>query len=254
MKICLLASGSKGNSTYLETKNNKILIDVGISCRYIENQLKDIDVDPSEIDSVFITHTHIDHVSGLRVFCKKYNPVVYLTKKMYLELSKEMNLEKYFIIEDFFTLDELEVTIIKTSHDVVDGVAYILESNGKSIVYITDTGYINVKNHPLLKNKNLYIMESNHDVEMLMKSSKPYHLKQRILSDKGHLSNEDASYYLTNFVGENTQCIILAHLSEENNSEDLARNTLIESLDKGSEVKPTIIIAKQKSRTELVEL
>lgn len=254
MKICLLASGSKGNSTYLETKYHKILIDVGISCRYIENNLKDLGVDPGEIDSVFITHTHIDHVSGLKVFCKKYNPVVYLTEKMYQELRKDLNIERYVLIDGDFILDDLMVSIIKTSHDTVDGLAYILESDGKSIVYITDTGYINVKNHPLLKNKDLYIIESNHDVELLMKSSKPYHLKQRILSDKGHLSNEDCAYYLSTFIGDNTQCIILAHLSEENNDENIARTTLIETLDKNGTPKPSIIVAKQKERTELVEL
>ena len=115
---------------------------------------------------------------------------------------------------------------------------YIFEEDGHSLVYITDTGYINAKNHQKLSNKNMYILESNHDIDMLMNNPKyPYHLKQRILGDKGHLSNKDCSYYLSKFISENTKCIILAHLSEHNNTPSLAleelKKTLKEMYDEG---------------------
>ncbi len=121
-------------------------------------------------------------------------------------------------------------------------------------MYITDTGYINVKYHEKLKNKNLYIIESNHDIEKLMNGKYPYHLKQRILSDEGHLSNKDCSYYLKTFIGENTNNIILIHLSEENNTEELAYNELKKVLEELNRNDIRIIISRQKERTELIEL
>ena len=119
---------------------------------------------------------------------KKYHPTLYLTEKMYRELKNEFEIEKYKIIDSDFDINDIHFRVFKTSHDAPDSNGYVIENNNRSIVYITDTGYINQKNHSLLKNKNLYIMESNHDVKMLMDGKYPYQLKQRILGDKGHLS------------------------------------------------------------------
>ena len=144
MKICVLASGSKGNSSYIETDETKSLIDLGMSAGYTAKALKNIGVDPSEIQRVFITHTHSDHVAGLKVFLKKYNPIVYLTKRMEEEIDFEIE-DKVYIDGDI-NIDDLNVTVIKTSHDTADSNGYVFSSLGKSIVYITDTGYINVRN------------------------------------------------------------------------------------------------------------
>ena len=123
-----------------------------------------------------------------------------------------------------------------------------------SIVYVTDTGYINHKYFDLLSNRNLYIMESNYDVEMLNNGKYPFKLRQRILSDKGHLSNYDSAKYLSEFIGDNTKYILLAHLSEENNTEDIAYDTLIEKLKNDNIYIPDIIITKQDKETELIKL
>ena len=144
------------------------------------------------------------------------------------------------------------IHVIKTSHDVVDSVGYVIEGNGKSIVYITDTGYIPQKYFSILKNRNVYIMESNHDIEMLNQGSYSFSLRQRILGDKGHLSNYDSARYLSNFVGDNTKCIMLAHLSEENNTEELAYQTLIDRLNENELKINKIIIAKQDVESEEV--
>lgn len=249
MKTSVLSSGSKGNCLYIETTNHKMLIDVGTTCLYVENSLREMGINPKDIDIIFVTHAHKDHVGGLQVFIKKYNPQVYITEKIEKEAKLVINNKKYF--DGPVYIDTIIITPIKTSHDVTDSYGYLVEENGKSLVYITDTGYINKKFFNLLSNKNIYIFESNHDVTKLMNNPKyPYHIKIRILSDKGHLSNEDSARYLSEFVGSNTKKIILAHLSEENNDDDLAINTLKQKLTK----KVDITIAHQNKKTELIEV
>ena len=220
--------------------------------KYISAKLEEIGVDIKDIDTILITHAHTDHINGLKKVVKDIRPKIYLTEKMLSELSYEI--ENYTLISNDFILDDLNVEIVKLSHDADDINGYILSSNDKSIVYITDTGYINVKNHKRLKNKNLYIMESNHDVNMLMKGKYPYHIKMRILGDKGHLSNKDSANYLSNFIGDDTRHIILAHLSHENNDPEIALNNLKEVLKEKNINNPDIIIATQEERTELIEV
>ena len=169
---------------------------------------------------------------------------------MYKEL--EFKLENYMIISGDFEIDDLKVEVFKTSHDVSESNGYIFNYNNSSLVFITDTGYINVKNHDKLKNKNVYIIESNHDIEKLINGRYPYHLKQRILSDEGHLSNKDCSYYLKTFIGSNTHDIVLIHLSEENNTEELAYNELEKTLNEIERQDIKVTISKQKERTDFI--
>jgi len=252
MKVSVLASGSKGNCTYLETESLKILIDAGMSSSYIERNLKELGVNPASIDYIFITHTHSDHINGLKVFVKKYNPVICFTEIMHNDL--DFFVEKAIYLEKEYNIKDLNVRIIKTSHDASDSNGYIFESNGKSLVYITDTGYINVKNHKHLRGKNFYILESNHDVKMLMEGKYPYYLQQRILGDSGHLSNKACAEYLSDFVNEETKHILLAHLSEENNSPEKALETVKDMLEKKNKTLCQIDVAKPKERTELIKL
>ena len=252
MKVIVLSSGSKGNTTYIEANNTKILIDAGNTCKYILNKLEEYNIDPQEIDAILITHTHSDHIKGLPVLLKKINPCVYITKKMHKELEY---LENYHIIEEEqLIIKDIIVDVIKTSHDTEDSVGYIINNQDKSIVYITDTGYINKKYFDILTNRDIYIMESNHDIEMLNNSSYPFATRQRILSDKGHLSNYDSAKYLSNFIGNKTKYILLAHLSEENNTEELAYETLIDRLNKENIKINNIIIAKQNKETEFITI
>lgn len=252
MKVSVLASGSKGNSAYVETEKTKSLIDIGMSCAYTEKALKNIGIDPNEIERIFITHAHSDHIGGLKVFLKKHNVTVYLTEKMLEEIDFEI--ENICFINEDIVIDDLLVMPIKTSHDTADSNGYILSSNDKSLVYITDTGYIHMKNYHKLKNRDMYILESNHDITMLMEGSYPYHLKQRILGDKGHLSNKDSAYYLSQFASENTKHIVLTHLSEENNDPKVALDTLYKTFEKSGKNIPDVIVAKQKENTQLIEV
>ena len=250
MKVIVLSSGSKGNTTYIECNGTKILIDMGNSCKYVTDKLKGIGVKAEDIDAIFITHTHSDHIKGLKVFCKKYNTLVYFTDKMRNELSY---IDNYKLIDsDIIKLKDLIINVIKTSHDASDSVGYVIEGNNKGIVYITDTGYINNKYFDILTNREVYIMESNHDIEMLNNGRYSFSLRQRILGDKGHLSNYDCSRYLSSFIGDKTDTIILAHLSEENNTSTLAYDTLINRFNSNNQSVKNIIIAKQDEETEEV--
>ena len=250
MKVCVLSSGSKGNSTYVETKNHKILIDIGTSSLYVEKALKDINIDPKDIDIVLITHSHVDHVNGLRVFCKKYKPTVYISPITLKETELDLDNTK-----DVSEIDLEEVKSVKLSHDVGDIRGYIIEENNSSMVYITDTGYIREKDFDTLKNKTLYVFESNHDVEKLMDNPNyPHHVKIRILSDKGHLSNIDSSKYMSKFIGKDTKYVILSHLSEQNNTEELALNTLKDVLKDKKVNFSNISIARQNEKTEIFNI
>ena len=252
MRVKVLSSGSSGNTTYIEYENTKILIDIGNSCKYVADKLKEMRSEPDKIDAILITHTHVDHIKGLKVFAKKYNPVIYATKGILNELDY---IDNYYLIDkNELTIGDIHVDVIKTSNDAPDSVGYIINGSDKSLAYITDTGYINEKYFPKLKNKDLYIMESNHDIEMLNNGPYPFKLRQRILGDKGHLSNYDSARYLSTFMGNKTKHIILAHLSEKNNTEKLAYEALVKRLKDEGNLGPEIIIAKQNEETELIEV
>ena len=253
MRVCVISSGSKGNCTLIQTTNHNILIDIGNSCKYVENSLKELNLLPQQIDMILITHAHIDHISGLRVFSKKYKPKIFITEKI-LEESK-LTLDNITYIDGNIKLNDIKITVIKTSHDTEDSNGYIVEEGNDSCVYITDTGYINERYFKKLYNKNIYVFESNHDPEMLMNNPHyPHHTKIRILSDRGHLSNADSAYYLSKFIGPKTKQIVLAHLSEQNNNEELALKTLKDTLKKNKIDFDNIICAKQNIKTELYKV
>lgn len=242
MKVKVLASGSKGNVTYVEDKNTRLLIDIGMRCIYVEEKLREMDVDPKSIDAILITHTHTDHIQGLKTFARKYNTKVYISPKM----ESEIDAKNICYLTKEMTIGDIDIKVFKTSHDV-PSYGYILQDE---LVYITDTGYINNKYFDMLKNKKIYIMESNHDIEMLEVGPYPYHLKQRVWSDKGHLSNKMSAEYLSNLIGDNTHAVVLAHLSEINNKEELALQEFNEKENNRRVEK--LIVARQKEPTELI--
>lgn len=252
MKVKVLASGSKGNSTLIRTNQINLLIDMGITYQQLASELEKIGLTPKDINAILLTHTHGDHIKGLSSLVKKTNLKVFALEEMIEELSKKIPLDNIFFYEEPLELADLKINFIRISHDV-EGVGFIIEHNHHSLVYITDTGYINRKYLPLMKDKNVYIIESNHDEEMLMEGPYPYILKQRVISDKGHLSNKTTAEYLLEIVGENTQHIILAHISEKNNTEELALNTTKELLEENN-IHKDIIVAKQYESLEEIEV
>lgn len=255
MKVCVLSSGSKGNSTLVITDKVKILIDLGTTTSYVEAALNNLNVNVKEISHILITHSHVDHIKGLKVFIKRYNPVILVTEDMKNVLEKELGNFRYEYYEDKKAIiGDLTVNVIKTSHDAEESIGFVLTNNNSSMVYITDTGYINQKYFKILSNNNLYVLESNHDIKMLMDGPYPYYLQQRVRGDKGHLSNKQASDYLCKFIGDNTRKIVFAHISEHNNSYEKVIETFNEELSKNDMKFDDVLIAKQNEVTEVIEV
>lgn len=223
MKYTVFCSGSKGNSTLIQTDQVKVLLDCGHTKRYLTQALQTCGVEPSQVDALIVTHNHIDHVSQLKLFKDRpvFAPHVLMAR------------EDTIILEPFqwITLGDLRIWSIPLSHDAQETFGYVIKHNEETLVYITDTGYIRETDFEILSNADYYIFESNHDVEMLMSTSRPYNVKKRILSANGHLSNQDSAQYLAQLVGANTKSILLAHLSSEANTERHALETLVETFE-----------------------
>ena len=223
MKIYILGSGSKGNSTLVQVGNKNILIDVGFSFKSLTEKLKQINVFLKDIDYVFITHDHSDHISGLKVLLNKTNAKVYIDERIISSYDYILGRENVVKLLDENVIEgNILVKSVPTSHDATSSCGYLIECDNESMVLVTDTGYIHEKHLSYLKNKNYYLIESNHNVEMLRNGRYPIKTQQRILSPEGHLSNEYSAMYMTKLLGEDTRKIVLCHLSEENNTEELA--------------------------------
>ena len=211
MKIQMISTGSKGNSYLITTKeNNYYLIDFGITLSKLKKY-----VDIKELKAIFITHIHNDHILGLKNL--KYDiPIIAKGKtKEYLENNYSLNL----LDDNINKFEDISFDFFELSHDV-ENYGIIIKDKINELVYITDTGYIPQKYYSLLKDKSIYLVESNYDDEMIMHSEYPYYLIQRIVSDIGHLSNYQTSKFLSNVIGKNTKKVLLIHLSEHNNTKE----------------------------------
>lgn len=254
MLVSVLASGSKGNCTLIKTDKTCFLIDAGCNAKYINQKLMENGLSLKDIKYVLITHTHNDHTSALKVIINKCKPTVILSELMYQDLTYLKDYDNVMFLKDNLIIEDCIIDNIKTSHDTSDSRGYIITCGNSSIVQITDTGYLNKKYFDKLKNKNIYIMESNHNTEMLMHGNYPKWLKVRVNSDVGHLSNEMSAFYLSKLIGEDTKKVILAHLSEENNTPEIALETLRKELEENNIEFNNYETAKQYEKTEMVEV
>lgn len=225
MKYSIFASGSKGNCTYIQAGSTQLVIDCGTTKRYLTQSFHSINVDLNSIDALLITHDHSDHISQLKVF----NQVDRVVAPVLLNLREDSQVWMPYIKH---RINDVDIMPIVLSHDCEMIFGYIIEHANEKLVYMTDTGYVKSKDFNLIKDADYYIIESNHDVDLLMKSNRPYMTKQRILSDTGHLSNEDCAYLLSQIVTQRTKDVILAHLSQEANQPSLAIQCVIEAFEK----------------------
>ncbi len=224
MRIDLLCSGSKGNACLIREGQSQILIDCGSTQRYLKKAFSQVDASIEACEGVLITHAHKDHISRL-------NDVKDLPIYSYCDLDQDLNHTRVEPLS-CFDLGQFHIQVIRLSHDAPKTVGYVIESEKEKLVYITDTGYIPNNEKAFLCNADYYVFESNHDIAQLMKTNRPMFLKQRILSDSGHLNNEDASNNLSQIINTKTKEIVLAHLSEEANHPELALETLNQTFHK----------------------
>ena len=251
MKIKILASGSKGNSSLIICDNTKLLIDIGLSFARIKSHLELNGININDITGLLITHSHSDHIKGLKTFTKETDIKIYIPKDMYHELEEIVPIDRCIFIEDIFNINDVNIELIHTSHDTDFSVGYIFEYKKKTLVYVTDTGYINRRYLKKMEDKNVYVIESNHDEAMLMDGPYPRFLKERVISDRGHLSNKTTAGYLKKIVTDNTKCVVLAHISEKNNTIDLAYQEANDVLkDKDVE----LLVAMQDEESKLIEV
>lgn len=251
MKVKTLASGSKGNCTIVLCDNTNLIIDMGISYLTLKKSLEENSLSFQDFSGILITHSHNDHIKGLASLVKHTNLTVYIPEGMYDSLKEYVPYQKCHFIEDEFFINDVKIELIHTSHDAPASVGFIIEQNNKSLVYVTDTGYLNRKYLTKMVGKDAYLIESNHDERMLMDGPYPRFLKERVISDTGHLSNHTTAKYLKKIIGPNTKNIILAHLSENNNTEEKALEAMYEE---GLDKQATIFIAKQYEEGPTIEV
>ncbi|MCI6715914.1 MAG: MBL fold metallo-hydrolase [Mollicutes bacterium] len=262
MKITVLASGSKGNATYLETSKTKILIDAGISMLQIKSRLKNEGIELTKLDAVFVSHEHTDHVLHLSSVLSRTNATLYIDEISYNVINKKTNnsllpFKTVFLKNDYkYSFEDIFVVPIQLSHDSASIHGFLFkelnEEKNLSFASITDTGIIPEKYFPILRSINVLMIESNHDVEMLMTSRRPWPLIQRILAKTGHLSNETCVDYLTKIISNNTKHIILAHLSEECNEPQIAINECYKVF--GENLKFSLVVAEQYQALPTIEV
>lgn len=236
MRYLTLAAGSRGNATYIETEQAKILVDAGISAKQIEKRLSAAGINPATLDAVFVTHEHTDHVAGLRVLAKRFGLDIFATYGTQLAIDKmlqEIDDEQRFVVGENGALSyhDLEITTFPISHDAREPIGFTFHCRNKKIFYMTDTGMITPQAHAAMKDADLYHIESNHDLKMLLEGPYSASLKQRIRSREGHLSNDDCATILSETLRRNA-IVVLSHLSEENNTPLIARDTTLNALKK----------------------
>ncbi|MEY8391807.1 MBL fold metallo-hydrolase [Lachnospiraceae bacterium] len=238
MRLCSIASGSSGNCIFAGSDSTSLMIDTGISGKRIEEGLQEIGHTTREVDGILITHEHSDHISGLGVVARRYGIPIYATKgtreavlrsksvgEIPRELFREIQPGEDFIIGD------ISISPISISHDAAQPTAYLLRQGRKSMAVMTDLGRFDADIIAKLQNLDLIFLEANHDVHMLQVGSYPYYLKQRILGDKGHLSNELSGQLLSRILHDHMKTVVLGHLSKENNYEQLAYETVRLEID-----------------------
>lgn len=263
MKLCSIASGSSGNCVYVGEDNTHILIDAGISGKRIEEGLARMGLSGSNLDAVFVTHEHSDHIQGLGILARKYQVPIFATKETLEAVIKSKNIGRIdesllnFIKPDkSVKIGNIKMNPFSISHDASNPVCYTIECGEHKVGIATDLGMYDTYILNKLAGSEVLYIEANHDVNMLMVGKYPYSLKQRILGNRGHLSNDSTAKLICELQHEGLKQILLAHLSKENNYAELAYETVRVEVEQNwrSKIFPRIMVANRDIPSELVVL
>ena len=236
MQFSVLASGSKGNCTYVEKDGRGFLIDAGLSGKKITERLAKIGRSMDQVEAILVTHEHTDHIQGVGVLSRKHHVPIYANEKTWEAMRPSIgkipsDYEYRLEPEQHLTLASIDIESFNVSHDAVNPMFFSMYSNERKLAIMTDTGYVSDRMKGFIRGADAFIFESNHDVGMLQMGSYPWSLKRRILSDVGHVSNEDAAVAMSEVVEEKETSIYLAHLSRDNNMKELARLSVAQTLE-----------------------
>lgn len=262
MRLCSIASGSSGNCIYVGDEKTHLLVDTGISKKKVEQGLHTLGIKGEELSGILVTHEHIDHIQGLGVFSRRYEIPIYATKgtiegirccsglgKLPEELLHEVE------VDETFSLGDMKICPFTISHDAREPSGYRIENCSRSAAVATDLGTYDTYTVEHLQNLDAIVLEANHDIHMLEVGPYPYPLKQRVMGDKGHLSNELSGRLLCEILHDHLQYVVLGHLSKENNYEELAYETVKLEVSygdnpyKGEDI--PIVVAKRDTPSEV---
>ncbi len=225
LTLCILASGSKGNAIFISDGRTSLLIDAGLSGKEIERRMRSRDLDPAALDAILVTHEHADHVRGVGVLSRRYGLPVHISPGTDEAAAHQMGKiqdVRHFECGGSFAIDDLTIHPFSTSHDASDSAGFTVQRNGVKIGIATDLGIATSVVRTHLQNCSLLVLESNHDPKMLMEGPYPWHLKQRVRGRTGHLANEASRDLLGELLHDGLGHVVLAHLSEQNNTPELA--------------------------------
>ncbi len=260
MEYCVLGSGSKGNCTYVEAGETSLLIDAGFSGKEIERRLSSIGRDIGKVSAVFLTHEHNDHLKGAAVLARRYDIPLFATMTTFAACSRVLSKVPFcneFITGTSFHFHDITVHPFRISHNCVDPVGFVLRHDSVALGYCTDTGLVSRLMAHRLAGCHGLVVESNHDWEMLKNGPYPFRLKQRVSSNKGHLTNGNTAYFLSNLLHADLKYITLAHLSEVNNDPSLAYDVTVEAVEEAWSAPapcPEITVASQHTPSQLFQL
>lgn len=265
MRLCSIASGSSGNCIYVGSDATHLIVDVGISGKRMEQGLNSLGITGRELDGILITHEHTDHISGLGVVARKFGVPIFATKGTIRAIRSTKGLgeieEQLFceVHEDEkLTIKDLTVSPMKISHDAAQPVAYRIAYGNKKVGICTDLGEYNDYTVECLKGLDALLLEANHDEKMLQAGPYPYYLKQRILGERGHLSNENSGRLLNRILHDGLQTIVLGHLSRENNLPELAYEAVRMEITMGDNPYSAedfrLMVAKRSEPSEIINI
>lgn len=235
VRFSVLASGSTGNAFYIESGQDKLLVDAGLSGKQMDRLFQEAGADPAQLTGILVTHEHSDHIKGLGIIARKYNLPIYANTKTWHAMEKQLgklttDQKFHFEPNTIQTFGSIDVESFSVSHDAVDPMFFTFQAEQKKIALVTDLGYVSERIKKTVEDADAYVFEANHDISMLQMGHYPWSVKRRILGDSGHVSNEDCGLALSDIISNKTRRVYLAHLSKDNNMKELARMSVSQVL------------------------